>query len=258
MIAEGPAGKLHIDDGGASSGGLPVLFVHGLGGNATHWGAQVRHLRRSRPAAALDLRGHGRSELREGARISIPDLAEDVAAAADALGWKKLVLAGFSIGGSVAGCYAGRNPQRVAGLFLVDPASAFHRRPQADKDAIVAAARPPFRDLRASVLELQEARPAVREKVAADFDAVPLERSAALLASLTWYDAISPLERYLQSGPVLIALAASNRGNPHRLAAVLPQIEERVIEDTSHWVMLDAPDEVQPLLDGFLRRVEGP
>lgn len=256
MIVEGAAGKLHVDDGGPASGALPVLLVHGLGGNSSHWAAQLRSLRRSRRAAALDLRGHGRSELRDGARISIEDLAGDVAAAADALAWKKFVLAGFSIGGSIAGCYAGRNPQRVAGLFLVDPASAFDRRPQADKDSIRAVARPPYGELRASVLELSAARPAVRHKISADFDAVPLDRSAALLSSLTDYDATSALERYLKSGPVLIALSAENRDNPYRLAALVPHVEERVIEDTSHWIMLDAPDEVQPLLDGFLERLE--
>jgi pimeloyl-ACP methyl ester carboxylesterase len=55
----GPTGALHVDDGGA--GGLPVIFVHAFAGDAAQWSAQLQHLRRTRRAVALDLRGHGRS-----------------------------------------------------------------------------------------------------------------------------------------------------------------------------------------------------
>ena len=32
---DGPAGQLHVDDGG--SGGLPVLLVHSYAGSCAHW-----------------------------------------------------------------------------------------------------------------------------------------------------------------------------------------------------------------------------
>jgi pimeloyl-ACP methyl ester carboxylesterase len=68
---EGPAGALAVDDGG--EGGLPVVLVHSLAGNAGHWEAQLAHLRRTRRALALDLRGHaarcfGRHDYAIGAR----------------------------------------------------------------------------------------------------------------------------------------------------------------------------------------------
>ena len=56
----GPRGALRVDDGG--SGGLPVVFVHGNGGNLTQWKAQLEHLRTSRRAVALDLHGMGESD----------------------------------------------------------------------------------------------------------------------------------------------------------------------------------------------------
>src|SRR5687768_15795797 len=58
-FVDGPAGKIRVDDGG--SGGVPVLFVHGLSGRHDVWKSQLGHLRASRRAAALDLRGHGES-----------------------------------------------------------------------------------------------------------------------------------------------------------------------------------------------------
>jgi pimeloyl-ACP methyl ester carboxylesterase len=257
VFVPGRAGQLHVDDGGPASPLLPVLFVHGLGGNASHWAPQLRHLRRTRRAAALDLRGHGRSELGKGAAVSILALADDVMAAADGLGLRRFALAGFSIGASIAGCAAGRHPERVAGLFLVDPASAFTRRPAQEKLDFSASFVPPFDAMRASILGmLDDAQPAVRQKVTADFDAVPREVSAALLSSLVLYDAVSPLQRFAKSGPILTALAAGQRESAYRLGRFVPGVEERVVEGTSHWVMLDAPDELQPLLDGLLRRLE--
>lgn len=38
---QGPAGTLHVDDGG--TGGVPVVFVHGYGGNSEQWSAQLAH-----------------------------------------------------------------------------------------------------------------------------------------------------------------------------------------------------------------------
>lgn len=52
MDVAGPAGSLHVDDGG--SGDLAVVFVHAFGGNTTHWSAQLEHPRKKRRTVALD------------------------------------------------------------------------------------------------------------------------------------------------------------------------------------------------------------
>ncbi len=117
----GPAGALAVDDGG--SGGLPVVFVHSLAGNSTHWTAQLEHLRPSRRVVALDLRGHGRSEPPRDSNYTIAAIAGDIAAVVDTLRLDRFVLVGHSMGGGVALTYAGNHPDRVAGLALLDPIS---------------------------------------------------------------------------------------------------------------------------------------
>lgn len=54
-LAEHPG--INIEDCGADggAGGIPVLFVHSLAGNATHWHGQLEHLQRERRAIAIDL-----------------------------------------------------------------------------------------------------------------------------------------------------------------------------------------------------------
>ncbi len=59
-FVQGYAGRIRYDDAGA--GGLPVILVHGNGGNRTQWSAQVEHLRARRRVVALDLRGFGESD----------------------------------------------------------------------------------------------------------------------------------------------------------------------------------------------------
>src|SRR5690349_942008 len=115
----GPAGTLHVNDGGRGAG-LPVVFVHSFAGSAAHWQAQLAHLREhKRRALALDLRGHGASDAPEDRDYAIPHLAQDIAAVVDTLDLSRLVLVGHSMGGSAAAAYAGAHPTRLAGLVLI-------------------------------------------------------------------------------------------------------------------------------------------
>ena len=118
---EGPQGQLAIDD--ASSGGLPVLFVHADGGNFTQWREALDRLRLRRRAIALALRGHGRSARPADGDLSVGGRSADIAAVVDALGLECFVLVGHSGGGVVALQYTAQNAANVAGLLLVDPAT---------------------------------------------------------------------------------------------------------------------------------------
>ncbi|HEY6146603.1 MAG TPA: alpha/beta fold hydrolase, partial [Thermoanaerobaculia bacterium] len=124
----GPHGLLRVDQAG--SGGLPILFVHGNGGNRSQWAEQLAHFSPSRAAAALDLSGMGDSELDAGGGpIRVEGYAADVEAAADALGYKRYVLVGHSYGGAVVAACAGRRPDRVAGVVFADCAGDLHATP---------------------------------------------------------------------------------------------------------------------------------
>src|SRR5688572_24586458 len=114
----GPAGTLHIDDGG--SGGIPVMFLHSFAGSSSHWSSQLMHLRRTRRALALDFRGHGQSDPPADNDYSIEGMTADLSAALDVSGIKKVLLVGHSMGGSVAAAYAGAHADDIAGLVLVE------------------------------------------------------------------------------------------------------------------------------------------
>ena len=111
--------NIFVDDGGAGS--VPVVFIHSLAGNTQQWSAQLNHIRTTRRAIALDLRGHGQSLPPANGDYAIDSMAQDIQMAIDQLGVERFILVGHSMGGSVAGAYAGAYPERVAGLLLVDP-----------------------------------------------------------------------------------------------------------------------------------------
>src|SRR5687768_5298082 len=72
---DGAHGKLHVSDGG--SGGTPVIFIHGLGGDHHVWKESLAHVRAKRRAIALDLHGFGESETSPTAAYSIEAHADD-------------------------------------------------------------------------------------------------------------------------------------------------------------------------------------
>lgn len=249
----GPAGELAVDDGG--SGGVPVVLVHGLGGSAEHWRPQLDHLRAERRALAIELRGHGGSEPPDDGAFGIERFAADVAAAVDELGIDRFVLAGHSLGGSVAVEYAARHPERVAALLLVDPSGDQTRAPRAETDAFLETVRADtpgemrlyFRQI------LIGAGPGVAERVLADLDRVPPEGLTGALESVADFAAADALGRY--PGPKLAVISDLNSlpYSLHRLVADLPAV---LMTGTSHWPMLDRPDDFNRVLDGFLARVE--
>lgn len=99
----------------------PVLLQHGGGQTRHSWGGTARELAgRGFHALALDLRGHGDSEADPERRYAYEDHVADLEAATAALGIERLVLVGHSLGGRASMLFAGRHPERMAGLVIVD------------------------------------------------------------------------------------------------------------------------------------------
>jgi pimeloyl-ACP methyl ester carboxylesterase len=105
---------IHYDDSGGEAD--VVVLLHGVTLDRRMWEAQVEHLAQSHRCLAVDRRGHGLSApLREG-WDPIADLAELL----DDAGVERCHVVGMSLGGLDAVAAAGRIPERVRSLVLVD------------------------------------------------------------------------------------------------------------------------------------------
>ncbi|HEV7516399.1 MAG TPA: alpha/beta fold hydrolase, partial [Thermoanaerobaculia bacterium] len=251
----GPAGNLYVRDGGEEAGGVPVLFVHSLGGNGGQWTLQLDHLRRHRRAAALDLRGHGDSDPAEDGDYSIAGLAADVAAAADQLDLRHFVLAGHSLGASVAVEYAGRHPERVSGLLLVDPNGDQTRIPAGQLTPFLEAVRAePRREMEWYFRQiLAGGDPSAAGLVLEDLRLADEGALTGALEAGSRYSPLAALARY--DGPRLSIISDMNR-LPFSLHNLIPDLPTRLLPGTGHWLMMDCPEPFNHLLDAFLAGVD--
>lgn len=247
------AGGIHVSDGGRGPA-LPVLFVHGNGANLTQWQAQLDHVRQSRRAVALDLRGMGKSAVPADGDYSIKAMANDVAAVADALHLRRFIIVGHSYGGGVVAAYVAAHPERVAAVVYADSAGNVTMPKEAgekfiaalrkNKDAVVKAWFAPI---------LVNARDPVRDAVLASVHDTPVDALAGALLGLAAHDVGADVRAF--KGPRLAIISAPLAKNPSSFHSQFPEVPSREMEGVSHWLMMDKPDEFNRILDEFLATV---
>jgi len=98
--------------------GPTLIFLHPSSGYGRMWQDTTAHLPPSFNVFALDQRGHGDSGRPDG-EYSAEELAYDLKSFIDRLGLQRVIVAGHSLGGRVALCFAARYPDNAAGLIMV-------------------------------------------------------------------------------------------------------------------------------------------
>ena len=111
-----------------SEEGVPMLLVHGFGNEAHIWDDFAPAVAPHYQVLALDQRGHGDSDWAGEGGYEYDHYLADLEAVVEGLGFERLVLVGHSLGGRVSMRYAGRHPDRMAGLVIVDIAPELDRR----------------------------------------------------------------------------------------------------------------------------------
>lgn len=166
-----------------SERGTPILFQHGLGGDA----AQVAENFPDGPGyrrLTVECRAQGRSQPGSVRPFSIAMFAADVMAACDQCGIGRLVVGGISTGAAIALQLAVHHPERVTGLVLARPAWLFEAAPSNMR---------PFIEI--AHLLRTEAPMAARDRFAASPTARMLAREAPdnLVSLLKFFERPDPL-----------------------------------------------------------------
>lgn len=108
--------------------GIPVLLVHGITDSWHSFERVLPHLPGSFHTFAVSLRGHGNSD-RPATGYRPEDFAADLAAFMRALDLGPAVIAGHSMGGSIAQRFAIDHPERTRGLVLVGSLTTWRGQP---------------------------------------------------------------------------------------------------------------------------------
>jgi pimeloyl-ACP methyl ester carboxylesterase len=245
--------RLPVDDGGV--GGLPVVFIHSLGGSPAHWRFQLEHLRPQRHSLALTLRGHTGAPVPRDHDYSIPALAADVARTVDALKLEYFALVGHSAGAHVALAYAAAFPARVAGLLLADPAGDARLVPKDQFNALLKAFESDAYDQ--AVVDyyrplLVGSKPSVARRVLDDVRATPKATIVGVFRAMLRFDPVAALADY--RGPMLAVDTYFNE-QPFSLPRLYPALRSTRLGDTGHWLQLDKPAQFNEILDGWLSRL---
>jgi pimeloyl-ACP methyl ester carboxylesterase len=110
---------LNVDDAGGD--GLPVIFQHGLCGDARQTAEAFPRDPRFR-RITIESRGHRASEAGDPAQFSIHTFADDVATFIEAHRLGPIVIGGISMGAAITLHVAVHRPETVRGLILARPA----------------------------------------------------------------------------------------------------------------------------------------
>jgi 3-oxoadipate enol-lactonase len=237
----------------AGSGPL-IVFLHGIGGDRTHWTAQLEFFSRSYKAAAWDARGYGDSEDCDGP-LRFDDFTADLARVLDFFGEARAHIVGLSMGGRIARNFALEHPQRVLTLTLANTSPGFDALSPAQVEKFVEERR--NRTAR-SAQELlgSRAHPGASAALAASFARLRREAYLRTLEASVSQDRAAPLEEI--AAPTLVVTGDEDRVYPQELALRMtrriPGAELLVLEGCGHLSNLEQPGAFNAALLDFLSR----
>ncbi|MCC8395616.1 alpha/beta hydrolase [Paraburkholderia sp. MMS20-SJTR3] len=123
LAATKPLARLFATDTGA---GKNVMFLHGWTCDSHDWSWQLPFFESRCRVIAVDLRGHGRSELMGPGSYTPADYVADIEAMiATKYPGQKFNLVGHSMGGQIAARLAAKRPDLISAVVSVDGALGF-------------------------------------------------------------------------------------------------------------------------------------
>lgn len=250
-----------------ASGNPALCFLHGGAAHA-HWFDLVAPAFADRfHVVSLDQRGHGESQWSTPPAYATEDFAADLEALMDALGWRRMALAGHSMGGHNTMGFAAWHPERVSAAVIIDSRPAL---PPERMDRMRARGRRPPR-----------LHPTV-ERAVQGFRLLPPDTTAdpALLAHLAraglaprdggfkyrfdpaCYAARRPVDCWPLlpriTAPTLVVRGERSPILPREMAEqmrlAIPRASVLEIPGAYHHLVLDAPVAFSRALDAFLTR----
>jgi pimeloyl-ACP methyl ester carboxylesterase len=237
-----------------------VVLVHCWSCDRRLWDDVVPRLARDRQVVTLDLAGHGESG-QDRKDWTIPAFGEDVKAVVLALGLRKVVLVGHSMGGPVTLEAARLLPGRVLGLVPVDTGLDVEK--TNTREEIAAYLAPFEKDYRATAerftrqyMFTPKSDPAVVERVVAKTVSAPPQIAIACLRAAFGYDARQTLREvrvpaHAVNGDLFPTNVAANR---RHFAAY----DVTLMTGVGHYLMLEDPERFSELLAGAVAKLVSP
>lgn len=246
---------------GAGSPGVPLLFLHGLGGDASNWEPQLEGLGQTRHCVAWTLPGYGDSTPLE--LMSFPALATAAVELLDQLECERACVVGLSMGGYIAQQLALDHPDRVERLVLAGTTNAFGK-PGSSFNAEFLASRLAPLDQGATPASMAERvvdglvgpapHPGTRANTVASMQRISPEAYRQALSALVTWDIRDRCSEITQ--PALCLAGADDSTAPvramERLVEGLGNATLTVIPECGHLMNLERPAEFNAAVRSFV------
>ena len=257
----------------SGAGAPPLVFVHGFACTLDDWRAQIEHFQKTNAVVACDLRGHGQTPGRPH-ECSIEPYGGDVAALVNNLELQGCILVGHSMGCRVVLEAARLAPERVAGVVLVDGS----RNATSDPEGAEAAARAAIeKNGYAAFAESLFRQMFFTPSAQADAIVQRAVKSSAQFGPHLWprtsrwdagsmdaaFDALRCPVLAIQSTARDFATLKRRMLKRGESSPWLDYLKSRgarveIVPDVGHFTQIEAPAEVNRLIEGFCRSAGAP
>jgi pimeloyl-ACP methyl ester carboxylesterase len=237
------------------TGSPAFVFVHGWTCDRSFFAPQAEYFGKRHRVVSIDLRGHGQSDKPKGL-YPISAYADDIAYLIDALGLGRVVAVGHSMGGITVLQLGAAYPEKVAGIVMVDPAPlAFPPELKAGIEGLVGAIEAgdqgPRRQFIAERLFLPTSDKALVDRVLSVMMAAPAHVASAAMRGILSFDGVKAAARC--KVPALHIAATPPLNPPHQMSEWLPTVVNGWTVGAGHFNMMEAPEQVNGMIEGFLR-----
>jgi pimeloyl-ACP methyl ester carboxylesterase len=206
---------------------------------------------------ALDLAGYGQSG-RGREDWTMAAFGQDVVSVVEALGLKRVVLIGHSLGGAAVLEAARHMPDRVAGLVLVDSWVDFEGKfPAEEIEKFVSALQADYPGTTTAItsqyLFSASTPEPVKARVLETALSVPQEISVAVVRSSMAYSPLPALHEI--NAPIRAISSDRFPSNPEGNRKYAPGYRAAIMKGVGHYLMLEQPEAFNELLAWALREL---
>jgi len=255
------SGGMEFSTSAEGAPGMPILFLHGLGGDASNWKPQLDAFADVSPSVAWTMPGYGSSEPL--AQMSFANLANAAVGLLDQLGHERVGVVGLSMGGYIAQRMAIDHPDRVERLVLCGTTAAFGKPGSSFNEQFLASRLAPL-DAGASPASLAEKivagllgpepHAAAAPNAVASMERITADAYRLALSTLVTWDARDEIPQITQ--PTLCLAGAEDATAPvramQRLADAVPEATLEILDRCGHLMNLERPDAFNRSLRAFL------